>query len=238
MVGDGSFQVGLCKPMSLDFFPATFLNLDEDQLFRAATDYHSWAIGSYTLEDLPAFDSSVAFGITVEDEDHNIKEEIKKFVHFMSSKKKPLFDSFGALGEMNATGFKDLSNVVDQIRSNLEIVKHDNASLAMDHYVDKLFYEDLEVSRKRLRLRYLGKPRGISGHNPKTLSDENKNAQAYNALIDFMFHSLAWWLACVSESKSWHALIIAVLARWSVKLKLIALDPVRWAERALLKGRT
>ena len=79
-------------------------------------------------------------------------------------------------------------------------------------------------------------PRGINGHNPKTLSDENKNAQAYNALIDFIFHSLAWWLAYVAESKSWHASIIAVLARWSVKLKLVALDPVRWAEQALLKG--
>lgn len=234
MMGDGSFQVGCCELMSRDFLPTTALNLDEDELFKAATDYRSWTFKSFTLKDLPAFDSSVAFGITVEDEDDNIKEEIKKLVHFMSSKKTPLFDSCGALGETNAAGFEDLINVVDQIRSNLEIVMHDNASLAMGNYVHNLFYKNLKKSRAHLRLRYLGRPHGIDGHNPKTLSDENKNAQAYNALIDFTFHSFAWWIAYVAESKSWHAPIIAVLVRWSVKLKLIALDPVRWAERALL----
>ena len=157
-MGDGSFQAGGCKLMSRDFLLATPLNLDEDQLFKAATDYHSWSFSSYTLKDLPAFDSSLSFGITVEDENDNIKEEIKKLVQFMSSKKPPLFDSCGALGETNATGFEDLINVVDQIRSNLDIVRHDNASLAMDHYVHKMFYDDLKESRTHLRWRYLERP--------------------------------------------------------------------------------
>lgn len=235
-MGDGTSQVGCCELMSRDFLPTTTLNIDEDELFKAATDYRSWTFKSFTLKDLPAFDDSEAYGITVEDQNDNIKQEIKKLAQFMSSKKMPLFNSCGALGETNAAGFEDLINVVDQIRSNLEIVMHDNASLAMDHYVHNLFYKDLKKSRENLRLRYLGMPRGIQGHNPKTLGDENQNLQAYNALIDFTFHSFAWWIAYVAESKSWHAPIIAVLARWSVKLKLIALDPVGWAEQALLKG--
>ena len=236
MIGEGQFQARCCKLMSPVSLLPTPLKLDEDQLFKAATDYHSWAFGRFTLENLPAFDSSVPFGITVEEENDHIKEEIKKLVQFVGSKKPPLFDSYGALGESNAAGFEDLFSIVDQIQSNLEIVMHDNASLAMDHYVDQTFYDILKHSRRHLRTRYLGQPRGINGHSPKTLSDETRNAQAYNALIDFIFHSLAWWLAHVAEGKSWHAQMIAVLARWSVKLKLIELDPVHWGEQALLRG--
>ena len=154
----------------------------------------------------------------------------------MQSEKPPLFDSFGALGGTDDAGFYDLYNIIDQIKCNFNIIRHDNAALALDHYVSEFFYHPFQDSRSNLRRRYQEKPRGITGHNPKILSDEKKNAQAYHALIDFIFQSLAWWLIHVAESKSWHAPIIAVLARWSVKLKFIALDPIRWAEQALARG--
>ena len=237
LISDGPSQARSCKPTNRISLSITPLHLDEDRLFEAATDYRSWTFGRYTLKNLPAFDSSASFGITAEDENDSIKHEIKKLVQFISSKKPPLFDSYGALGETNAAGFEDLFSIVDQIRSNLHIIMHDNASLALDRYVDKTFYGALKQHRSQLRRRYLGDPLGINGHIPKTLSDEIKNAQAYSALIDFIFHSLAWWLAHVTVSKSWHTpIIIAVLARWSVKLKFIALDPVRWAEQALCRG--
>lgn len=61
------------------------LNLDEELIFEAATDYKNWTFGDVTLKDLPAFDHSASFGITVDDENNNIREEIKKIVHFLNS---------------------------------------------------------------------------------------------------------------------------------------------------------
>lgn len=216
--------------------PRTPLNLDQDHIFAAATDYENWTYSRYTLKDLPPFDNSALFGITVADENDNIREEIGRLARFVDTKKAVPFNSYGALGETNDAGFENLFNVVDQILCNFEAIRHDNASLALDHYLDGYFYDVFKYSRRTLRLRYLGKQHSVSGHTPITLTDEKDNMQAYHALIDFIFQSLAWWLVRVAEKKSWRAPIIAVLARWSVKLKLIALDPVRWAEMSLTRG--
>ncbi|KAH8886176.1 hypothetical protein GQ53DRAFT_809771 [Thozetella sp. PMI_491] len=189
-----------------------------------------------TLKNLPPFDSSVNFGITQADENIHVREEIKKFVRFINMDKPPIFDSYGAFRETNNAGYNDLFNIVDQIRANLQVILHDNACLAFDHYVRHEFNEIFQKSRADLRARYLREPRGIVGHNPELLDDEIRNMKAHHALIDYIFHSLAWWLMHVSERKSWYAPFIAVLARWSVKLKLVALDPVRWAEHSLARG--
>lgn len=172
----------------------------------------------------------------MDDENTNIRGEIKNLVEFLDSQKAVPFNSHGALGKTNAAGFKNLDNVVDQVLCNFEVIRHDNASLALDHYVHGGFYDVFKKSRRSLRMRYLGKLHNVTGHTPTTLTDENDNMQAYHGLIDFVFQSLAWWLIHVAEKKSWHDPIIAVLSRWSVKLKLIALDPVRWAEMALVRG--
>ena len=216
--------------------PRPISNLDQDEIFKAATDYQLWSYKRYTLKDLPPFDSSTSFGITAEDENRNIREEIRKLVQFVTSNKPPLFDSYGTLGDTNLAGFDDLYNVVDQIICNLEIIRHGNASLALDHYINESFYNAFKDSRRNLRWRYLSKSSKMTGQIPKTLGGERKNAQAYHALVDFIFQSLAWWLMHVAERKSWRSPIIAILARWSVKLKIIALDPVRWAEMSLIRG--
>ncbi|KAH7032678.1 uncharacterized protein B0I36DRAFT_319839 [Microdochium trichocladiopsis] len=59
---------------------------------------------------------------------------------------------------------------------------------------------------------------------------------AYHALLDHVFRSLAWWIVRVTDVRSFSNHYIAVLARWSVKLKTIALDPTRWAENSLARA--
>jgi len=217
--------------------PATPIpNLKEEQIFEAATDYQNWTYKDVTLKNLGAFDHSTSFGITMDDENSNIREEIKKIVRFMNFSEHPLFESYGTLGDTSAAGFEDLHNIVDQISCNLEVVSHENACLALGHYVDESFYNAFKISRAQIRRRYLGKTSDITGHNPKVLRDDISNMQAYHALVDFIFHSLAWWLLRVAKRKSWCTAIIAVLARWSFKLKLIALDPTHWAEMCLIRG--
>ncbi len=78
--------------------PKPTLSLDEDRIFEAATDYKSWNFNIYTLTSLPAFDDSTSFGITVDDENSNIREEIRKLVQFVGSAKPPVFNSYGAVG--------------------------------------------------------------------------------------------------------------------------------------------
>ncbi|KAH8681801.1 hypothetical protein BX600DRAFT_491959 [Xylariales sp. PMI_506] len=234
-IGAEALTTGLHKLDNFFCLPRISLNLDQDRAYNAAIDYESWRYSRYTIKDLPPFDNAASFGLTMDDVNANIREEIRKLAQYIDSDTPPLFDSYGTLGNTDLDGFEALSNLVDQIRCNLQIIRHDNATLAMDHYVSERVYDVFRSSRRGIRMRYLNSHR-TTGHAPKLLDDEIKNMQAYHALIDYVFNSLAWWLLNVAERKSWHSPILALLARWSVKLKLIALDPIRWAERAQATG--
>jgi hypothetical protein len=176
------------------------------------------------------------FGITRDEEDSLIGKEIQKFIWFIDQDKPPLFDSYRAFNNTNNDSYKDLYNIVDQIETNLAVIQHDNAGLAFKHYIRYEFNELFQKTRKTLRDRYQQEPKGIVGHKPETLIDEKRNMKAYHALVDYIFHSLAWWLMHVLERESWCEPMIAVLVRWTIKLKLVALEPVYWAKKSLAAG--
>jgi hypothetical protein len=214
------------------------VQLNEDQIFQAATDYQSWTNGHYVYENLPRFDDSTLSGLTLEDENSMIKKEIAKYAKFASSEKPSLFKSNGIFGTANRDGFKDLAKVIDQIRAHLQIVRHDNYLLILEHIRRYDFYMNFKGSRDFIRERYQ-RDHGtiqIKGREPKKLDDEANNTKIYHILIDFVFNCTAWWLMHVAKSDSWNAHVIAVMARWAVKLKFIALDPVHWVEKSLAKG--
>lgn len=213
--------------------------LDEDAIYARATDYLHFdhPRKGIILRDLPRFDDSVRFGITLEDENANLREEIRRLVSFASRPGEPdLFNSHGALGVADLAGYSDLDAVAFQILCAFEIIRHDNASLAIGHYMNETYYETLKSSRSSLRLHYLEIPAGTTGNLPRILADEKRNMMAYHALLDHVFHSLAWWIARVTEVRAFTTHYLAVLARWSVKLKCIALDPQRWAEDSLARA--
>lgn len=219
--------------------PRISVQLDEDRIFQAATDYQSWTNGVYVFENLPRFDNATMSGLTLEDENAMIKKEIAKYAEFASSDKPSLFKSNGIFGTADPEGFKDLAKVVDQIRTHLQVIKHDNYLLILEHFHRYDVYENFKEARNIIRERYQREPNGtirIHGREPKRLDDEANNTKAYHGLVDFVFKCLAWWLMHVAKSDSWNTHIIAVMARWAVKLKFIALDPVRWVEKSLANG--
>lgn len=133
-------------------------------------------------------------------------------------------------------GYSDLDAIAFQIHCAFDIIRHDNASLAIGHYMDETYYDILKDSRRYLRSHYMEIPTGTTGNLPRILVDEKRNMMAYHAVLDHVFHSLAWWIARVTVVRAFTNHYLAVLARWSVKLKCIALDPKRWAEDSLARA--
>jgi hypothetical protein len=213
------------------------VQLDESEIFKAATDYQNWkSWKGYVYTNLPRFDDSVMYGLTTSEEDTMIQKEIHKYAQFARSDEPDLFNSNEILGATDTQDLKDLSNIIDQILCNLQIVQYDNALLALKHSYVWTFYDSFKKSRKVLQERYQEEPHWIIGRKPKLLSNESNNTEVYHALIDFVFKSLAWWLMHLAQSKQWNVHIIAVLARWAVKLKTVGLDPTLCAQKALAEG--
>ncbi|KAF1807838.1 hypothetical protein P152DRAFT_305397 [Eremomyces bilateralis CBS 781.70] len=238
-IGFEPVELGLRWPDNSAKIPRILVQLDEDRIFQAATDYQRWTNGTYVFENLPRFENAIISGLTLEDENAMIKKEIAKYAEFARSDKPPLFKSNGILGTTNPEGFQDLAKVLDQIETHLQVINHDNYLLILEHFHRYDFYRSFKQARDLIRERYQREPHGtirINGREPKRLDDEANNIKVYHALVDFVFKCLAWWLMHIAKNDSWNAHIIAVMARWAVKLKFIALDPVHWVEKALAKG--
>jgi hypothetical protein len=210
--------------------------LKEDTIFKAATDYNNWTAHGLVFSELPRFDDSTLCGLSISTEKDMIRKEIAKYMQFAQSSSPALFDSGGILGYNKHDGADDLSIIIDQIRCNLQIIKHDNAWQAVANTLHGSFYNNFRDARHTLLLRYATDSQALNRRKPKTLDNQDENRRLYHSLIDFIFGSSAWWIVRVAQSESSAANIIAVLARWAVKLKVIELNPVVWAEKSLEEG--
>ncbi|KAF2098987.1 hypothetical protein NA57DRAFT_56618 [Rhizodiscina lignyota] len=212
---------------------------DPNRVFQATKDHRSWEsrTNPCVFENLPKFDDLKPYGLSEDEEDNLVRKEIDKYCRYAESERPDPFDSNGIFDKTNAHGFADLTSVIDQIQCSLHIILHDNASVALEHCPNAEFYEKFfRPSRRAVLERYGKEPRFITGRRPKLLKDTDKNTRVYHAMVDFIFGSTVWWLMRVAQNKNWEAQIIAILARWAVKLKIIALDPVHCADRCLERG--
>jgi hypothetical protein len=211
-------------------------NLKEDEVFKAATDYNNWSAYGLVFSELPRFDDSTLCGLSISVENDMIRKEIAKHMQFARSSSPSLFDSDGLLGYNKPDRSDDLLSITDQIFYNLQIIRHDNAWQAVANTLHNSFYEDFRHSRDHLLRRYATDPQALNRRKPKTLDNPEDNRRLYHLLIDFIFGSSAWWILRVAKNQSSAANVIAVLARWSVKLKVIELNHVAWADKSLEEG--
>ena len=209
-------------------------------VFQATKDHKSWAPSGrspYVYENLPEFDGLKAHGLSEDEEDKFVWDEIRRYSRYAESDKPDPFDSAGVFDKTDAVGFADLSSLIDQIQCNLQIVLYENASLALEHCPNTELYRSyFRPLRVKILERYGKEPRSITGRCPRRLSDPDKNIRGYHALVDFIFGSMAWWLMRVAQNKKWESQIMAILARWAVKLKIIALNPNHCAQYSLSRG--
>ena len=214
------------------------IELDEGEIFKCTVHHQEYPLGAMKLKGLPKFDDSIPHGITEVKETELIKEEIKKLVAHAKSKTAIMFDTQCVLGATDLKGFEALSNVSDQIQCNISIIKHDNSRHIVEHcpsWVEDAL-QDFKRSRRQLISRYRQKKSHVEGRQPKLLGNPQANQLVYFALVDYLLAVLAWWLVRTAESKFWKSELLAILAQWAVKLKVVSHEPAVCAERSLSDG--
>lgn len=90
-------------------------------------------------------------------------------------------------------------------------------------------------TRRKLHLDYQlsGSFETVEGRASQVLLDGAENYKAYLRLLDYVLGTMSWWLMHCAQSDFWDKHLIAILAKWAVKLKIIAIDPQKSAIKSL-----
>jgi hypothetical protein len=127
---------------------------------------------------------------------------------------------------------------MDQILTNFQIIKHDNARISLEHFSgDKeTVIKDFKSSKQRLISRYKRDRTHVLGCEPKMIEPPERNEKVYFALVDYITSSVGKILVRTASSSYWMKQNLSILAQWRTKLKLLSHNPSHYALRSLDDG--
>ncbi|KAF3001034.1 hypothetical protein E8E14_006142 [Neopestalotiopsis sp. 37M] len=211
--------------------------LSRSDIESTVMDFKAYKDFRRTLRNLARFDDCSQYGIETSVMDSYLRKEIDKLIQFAESEQPPLFNSSGALDGVEEGDFAGVSGLADQIMCNMHILQSDNARLVVDECGSRVppAWDMLLESRDVLKDRYSLSTDSsrVEGHEPVSLNDPSDNYKAYSLLVDYAFGAIAWWMARSVSSSYLNRHILATLAQWSFKLKVVATAPAKNAEQAL-----
>ena len=211
--------------------------ISEDEIFEATNQHEKFEQGTYTFHDLPKFDDPARYGLLDDAERKSIlKDEIHRLRNAAVSDEALLFNSDGVFGVVNSSTLRNLSHVADQILCNCALITLDNQVMVIEQCRTLTTLQeainDYRHALDHLKTRY--------SHNekfrplpPTIIKPPPENDKVYFALVDFMSSTVARLLVRSAVNKYWTSHLLAILAQWSLKLKVLASNQASHAEQAL-----
>ena len=213
-------------------------DLKESEIFEVTQHHVEYTYSGTTLKGLAKFDNTRDYGITEDLEKELLKLEVKQLLEDIVDEKPYLFSSEGLLSSTDSNTFEDVSNVVDQILCNLDIIKHDNARISLEHFTgDKEnIIADFKRSKQKLISRYKQDRTHVVGCEPKIIEPPERNEKVYFALVDYITGSVGRLIIRTATSGYWMKQTLSILAQWRTKLKVLSHHPSHYALRSLDDG--
>jgi hypothetical protein len=214
------------------------IELDEDDILKATLHHETYTYNGTTLKGLGKYDDSRDYGISEVEEKKLVKVEVQRIINTITNDGPFLFSSNGVLSSTEKKSFEDVSNVIDQILCNFQIIKHDNARLLLEHCPSEMErgIKDFTRSRAQLYARYMQNQDQVEGYQPKTLQLPENNRLLYFQLVDYILGTMGRLLLRSAKGKFWESHIVSTLAMWATKLKNLSYDPALYASQSLSNG--
>ncbi|KAH7304219.1 hypothetical protein B0I35DRAFT_445714 [Stachybotrys elegans] len=221
-------------PLSVD------LKTSKDAIFEllhAHTEKKAYTkdkkMGSVTvlkLDDITAYDIS-------EDEETQLWEiEVDRLIQAFKDTETATTLSAGmvAFPEQTTKGaFDELSALADQLLINLHICRVDNGSVMYD--LSQQNHNAVEYTNSFKILR----DRQKEEDKPTPISNSNSSQAKYCALLDMATAICCRTAVAAFEDKDWQGQIISSLAKYSAKLKVLAMDSNKFIQRSMgMAGRS
>ena len=204
---------------------------------KRATEHEEYSKGGMRLTGLPKFDDLKNYGISTKTEKHLWTLEIRRLAADAASEDALIFDSSGIFDRTDSTTFENLSNLADQIACNFCIVIHDNTLHILEHcrWISTLStaVRNFKDARTRLTTRFEQDEEKVKARRPKLLESADDNRKVYFALVDYITSHVARLMVRSATGDYWNHHSLAILAKWSAKLKILSYNPAQYASLSL-----
>jgi hypothetical protein len=208
--------------------------LKEDLIFASTQHHVTFEFNGNTLEGLAKYNDATLYGITAEKEKDLVRKEIGRLVTAATTNDAFLFHSDLQFDPSPETAFQELSDLADQIKCAMGIIRLDNASISIQHCTNEL--QDTLHNFRHARSRLIGRfepTNRVRGSGPKMLSPNSRNTALYHALVDYMTASVARTLVRTAVSDYWNKHTLSCLASCTVKIKVLGYDLEKSAEKSI-----
>jgi len=212
------------------------------------------AASQKTEGSLPKFDDLVPYDVREKQEEHLWLYEVKRVMEAAENVK---MDENGGkvenLGKCLAfsgrehfaeagteESYESLSQIADSIVINIHICRYDNEWALMqvgkseERTTTLLTSERLLDDRFKRSLKAHGQPTAASRKQP--VPPDRDFLEKYCDIVNYATEVVAMLAVSTSVHKSWQANILASLAKYSAKLKVLARNPTEYGLRSLRRG--
>ena len=186
---------------------------------------------AYELRDLPKYDDVSMYGVGKNLEASLVRLEAKRLIAAANAKEPLLFDSSGSLENADKDCFQNVANIADQLACNLSVAIHDNSLVKEPEEYKRKSLRSYEQHTRRLN-RLSGDdrvgPENLKHRPPEKLAERNR--ELYFLVVNYVTAVIIRYLAACAASEQWLIITITVLAKQSMKLKVLEKDPSGFAK--------
>lgn len=191
-------------------------------IMEAVFSHKSTTWDSITVTDLVNFDDMEAYSVKAEICERLWKIEVNRLADAVNNPEKELrFRDPEHLGQSSQEGYMELSALANQLSGALMIIEIDNQMISLRHF--KSLHDESKMQRALFHLqKYFGVDKNPSSETIRTQNHTESSQRALDLLINYLTAMVARLLTQSVDGDYWQHNLIAVLAKWATKTKLLS----------------
>jgi hypothetical protein len=216
------------------------INAKVDDILKIVCEHERFSVprlGDRAVKDLPSFDDVTPYDISYEQQKVLWRKEVERLIEVVNKLDTvPVFSGTERLSNNSKDSYETLALLADKVYSSLNLCIHDNEATILEHHPTKHNIEGYKRSQDVLR-------RIADETEAKENENENEDSLSSKITGEELFLFLNYLTAAVARivctsayGKNFHDRILAMIAKWSTKVKVVSVKLDVFSQISLEQG--
>ncbi|KAH8802261.1 hypothetical protein F5882DRAFT_514243 [Hyaloscypha sp. PMI_1271] len=216
------------------------INAKVDDILKIVCEHEKFSVprlGDRAVKDLPSFDDITPYDITYEQQKVLWRKEVERLIEVVNKLDTvPVFSGTERLANNSKDSYETLALLADKVYSSLSLCIHDNEAMFLEHRPTIHNEEWYKRSQDVLR-RLVDETEAKENENENEISLSSKiTAEELFLFLNYLTAAVARIVCTSAYGKNFHDRILAMIAKWSTKVKVVSAKLDVFSQISLEKG--